>query len=110
MNLKGDLEKMEATITSKNIQIGSHVRYTGTGSAGGIINVRTDDEGTWAKMDTTELWYNSQFLEMIDEHEYQRIQHKEKELTCKEKVKKEVSIKKKLEEIDMSSELCDGGG
>ncbi len=101
---------MEAVDTVKNILIGSHVRYTGTGSAGEILDVRTDEEGTWAKMDTTELWYNSQFIEVIDENEYQRIKHKEKELSGKEKVKKEVSIKKKLEEIDMSSELCDGGG
>ncbi|MGO9388061.1 MAG: DUF2098 domain-containing protein [Methanobacterium sp.] len=94
----------------KNILIGSHARYTGTGSAGEIINIRTDEEGTWAKIDTTELWYNSQFLEVIDEKEYQRIKSKEKILSGKEKVKKEVSFKKKLEEIDMSSELCDGGG
>ena len=94
----------------KNILIGSHARYTGTGSAGEIIDIKTDEEGIWAKIDTTELWYNSQFLEVIDENEYQRIKHKEKELSCKEKVKKDVSLKKKLEEIDMSSELCDGGG
>jgi hypothetical protein len=94
----------------KNILIGSHARYTGTGSAGEIIDIKTDEEGIWAKIDTTELWYNSQFLEVIDENEYQRIKHKEKELSGKEKVKKDVSLKKKLEEIDMSSELCDGGG
>jgi hypothetical protein len=94
----------------KNIIIGSHARYTGTGSAGEIIDIKTDEEGIWAKIDTTELWYNSQFLEVIDENEYQRIKHKEKELSGKEKVKKDVSLKKKLEEIDMSSELCDGGG
>ncbi len=94
----------------KNILIGSHARYTGTGSAGEIVDIRADEQGTWAKIDTTELWYNSQFLEVIDENEYQRIKHKEKELSNKEKVKKDVSLKKKLEEIDMSSELCDGGG
>ncbi len=96
--------------TVKNILIGSQVRYTGTGSAGEIIDVKTDEEGTWAKIDTTELWYNSRFLEVIDQNEYQRIKRKERKLTSKEKVKKDVSIKKKLEEIDMSSELCDGGG
>jgi len=70
----------------KNILIGSHARYTGTGSAGEIIDIKTDEEGIWAKIDTTELWYNSQFLEVIDENEYQRIKHKEKELSGKEKV------------------------
>jgi hypothetical protein len=92
------------------ILIGAHVRYNGTGSAGEIKDIKTDEEGTWAKIDTTDLWYNSQFLDVIDEKEYQRIIRKEKILSGKEKVKKDVSLKKKLEEIDMSSELCDGGG
>lgn len=105
---------METTdALGKNILKGSHVRYTGTGSAGEVLDVRSDEEGIWAKVDTTDLWYNSQYLEVIDEREYQRIKRKEKELTDKEQAKtvqKSVNIKKKLEEIDMSSELCDGGG
>lgn len=98
----------------KNILKGSHVRYTGTGTAGEISDIKTDDEGTWAKMDTTELWYNSGFLEVIDQTEYERIKRKEKQLRGKseeeDKVKKAVRLTKKLEDVDMSSELCDGGG
>lgn len=98
----------------KNIFKGSNVRYTGTGSAGEVLDIKIDEEGNWAKMDTTNLWYNSQFLELIDQNEYQRIKRKQKQtkdLSGKEeKVKKAVSLKKKLEDVDMSSELCDGGG
>jgi len=105
---------MEATdAINKTILKGSHVRYTGTGSAGEVLDVRSDEQGTWAKMDTTELWYNSEFLELIDEQEYRRIKLKEQRLSGAEKadkVKKSVSIKKNLEDVDMSSELCDGGG
>lgn len=98
---------MEAT---QKILIGSHARYSGTGSTGEIIDVKTDEKGTWAKIDTTELWYNTRFIEVINENEYQRLKKEKNELKTEEKVKKEVSFKKKLNEIDMSSELCDGGG
>lgn len=89
---------------------GSHVRYTGTGSAGEVLDVKTDEKGTWAKIDTTDLWYNSEFLELIREHEYERIRHGKKERTEKDKIEKAVRLKKDLENVDMSSELCDGGG
>lgn len=98
----------------KIILKGSNVRYIGTGSAGEVLDIKSDAEGTWAKMDTTNLWYNSKFLELIDKREYLRIRRKlkqMKDLTEKEKqVEKAVSLKKKLEDVDMTSELCDGGG
>ncbi len=109
-----------ADARGKNILKGSHVRYTGTGSAGEVLDVRSDEEGTWAKIDTTDLWYNSEFLELINQREYERIKLRgrqfketaEKEETTKAKtdVEKAVTLKKKLEDVDMSNELCDGGG
>ncbi len=100
----------------KNILTGSHVRYLGTGSAGEVLEVKADEEGSWAKIDSTRLWYNSRFLEVIDRSEYQRMKIKEAQRTVTtrpdedEHVQKVVNLKKKLEDIDMSSELCDGGG
>lgn len=103
-----------ADARGKNILIGSHVRYTGTGSAGEVLDIKTDEEGSWARIDTTDLWYNSMFLELINPHEYERIKRRAKQRTGlsdkEEKIKKAVNLKKKLEDIDMSSELCDGGG
>lgn len=100
-----------ADALGKHILKGSHVRYTGTGSTGEVLDIKTDEEGTWAKMDATDLWYKSEFLELIDQKEYERIKRKEKQLKGKEeKVKKAVRLKKELQDVDMSSELCDGGG
>ena len=45
-----------ANSKNKEISVGSHVRYTGTGSAGEVLGLRSDDEGLWAKVDTTQLW------------------------------------------------------
>lgn len=99
-----------ADARGKNILKGSHVRYTGTGSAGEVLNLKEDEEGTWAQIDTTKLWYNSEFLELINQREYDRIKGRKKQISEKDKVEKAVSLKNKLEDVDMSSELCDGGG
>jgi len=105
---------------NKEILVGSHVRYSGTGSAGEVLSVRSDEDGVWAKMDTTELWYNSRYLELLNEEEYTRFKRRESrqnttkssdETDDKEATKKKLeNIKKNLEDIDMSNELCDGGG
>jgi hypothetical protein len=96
--------------TGKSILVGSHVRYTGTGSAGEVLDVKEDNEGTWAQVDTTKLWYNSEFLELINQNEYERIRRRGRHRKDIDKVEKAVSLKKQLEDVDMSSELCDGGG
>jgi hypothetical protein len=105
---------------ARNILKGAHVRYTGTGSAGEVLDLRSDNEGLWAKVDTTELWYNTRYLEVLDEEEYQKLKSREvrsrvtkssKGVDETDVTKKKVdSLKKQLEDVDMSSELCDGGG
>jgi hypothetical protein len=105
----------------KNIVKGTHVRYTGTGTAGEVLDVREDQEAKWAQMDSTKLWYNIRFLEVMDPEEYQKVKRRE---SLKEKVSREEktekdeitrktveNLKKKFaEDVDMSNELCDGGG
>ena len=106
-------------IRGKPIHKGVHVRYTGTGSAGEVVDFRTDDKGTWVLLDTTDLWYKNQSLEVIGETEYSKMKNhtvfkseKEQEnANSKESVHDKIKkAKSKLEEVDMSSELCDGGG
>lgn len=104
----------------KEILIGNHVIYSGTGSAGEVLDVRRDDEGVWVKVDSTQLWYNSRFLELIGREEYMKLKSRKSKRKIKvsnkeddEKVatkKKVDATKKDLEGVDMSSELCDGGG
>jgi hypothetical protein len=107
-----------ADARGKIIFKGAHVRYTGTGSAGEVTDIKSDDDGSWAKIDTTDLWYKSQFIELIDEDQYKRLKVKEvpeieEDVDEREKVNGKVkkSRKEKIGEgVDMSSELCDGGG
>lgn len=94
---------------------GNHVRYTGTGSTGEVTNLRSDDEGSWVLLDTTELWYKTDSLEVIREEDYLKIKNhtifKSEKVNEKEDVKDKVQRSKtKFENVDMSNELCDGGG
>jgi hypothetical protein len=103
----------------KPIVKGVHVRYTGTGSAGEVLDFRSDNEVTWVLMGTTDLWYQSESLEVIGEVEYNKIinhsifkkEENSEDIDEKEKVKEKIAgLKGKFEDVDMSNELCDGGG
>jgi|SRR5664280_675531 hypothetical protein len=106
-------------VRGKPIQKGVHVRYTGTGSAGEVVDFRTDDNGTWVLLDTTDLWYKTQSLEVIGETEYSKMKNhtifksekEQEDADSKESVKDKIKkSKSKFEDVDMSNELCDGGG
>jgi len=91
----------------KLITKGSYVIYTGTGTIGKIVDFKTEDDGTWVKIEDIDLWYKSNYLQAID-----KIQEKRLEKASKEDIREKIKERKKLvsEDIDMSSELCDGGG
>lgn len=106
-------------VRGKPILKGVHVRYTGTGSAGEAVDFKSDDNGTWVLLDTTDLWYKTEFVEVIGETEYNKIQNhtifkaeeKSEEHDEKEKIKGKIKRSKgSFEDVDMSNELCDGGG
>lgn len=113
------VKNVEAAKRNEELSIGVHVRYNGTGSAGEVLALRSDDDGIWAKVDTTQLWYNSRYLELLDEGEYRKIKDRESKKNQKldedaderELTKKKIdSLKEDLEGVDMSTEMCDGGG
>ena len=89
----------------KSINQGAYVIYGGTGTIGKVSDIKTIDEDTWAKIDTTDLWYKGSTLQLVDKTDKVITESKE---DIKEKIKK----RQKLvgEDIDMSNELCDGGG
>ncbi len=111
---------MEVTdVRGINIQKGVHVRYTGTGSTGEVMDYKSDNSGSWVLMDTTDLWYRSDAVEVINENEYSKIKNHivfkqeqgNEEVNEKENIKAKVKkAKGGLEDVDMSNELCDGGG
>lgn len=93
----------------KTIEKGSYVVYNRTGTIGKVIDVRSEDNGSWVKVDSTELWYNSKYIEAIDKIEEKSLEEQKR---LKEDIKERVKKRQKLvgEDVDMSTELCDGGG
>lgn len=50
-----------------DIEIGSPVRYGGTGTKGHVKEIICDSEGAWAMIDTTGLLYRLESLRVLDE-------------------------------------------
>ncbi|MEN4006951.1 MAG: DUF2098 domain-containing protein [Methanobacteriaceae archaeon] len=90
----------------KPIAEGSYVIYQGTGTMGKVTAIKTIDNDIWAKIASTNLWYKSNTLQVIDKGDEKLTKLSKEDL--KEKIRR---IRKTVgEDIDMSSELCDGGG
>ena len=105
-------------VRGKPILKGFHVRYTGTGSTGEVIDLKSEDNENWILLDTTDLWYKTDSLEVINKSDYERIKNhtifktkNKEEPDKKEDIKGKIErSKNKFDDVDMSSELCDGGG
>ena len=93
----------------KTINVGAMIRYEGTGSTGEVSAVKVEDNEGWIKIDQSDLWYNSEYLEVLEKFDAKKEKTSDQDKTAKalEKAKK---MQKELEEINMGSELCDGGG
>jgi len=53
-------------IDGKPINVGSNVRYINTDTIGVIEDIMTDEEGTWALLDTTQLYYRIDTLQITE--------------------------------------------
>ena len=90
------------------ISIGSNVRYINTDTIGEIIDITTDDEGTWALIDTTQLYYRVDTLQITDRKASAGKEYTVSEEDVKERIKKqaEAAQASTLEEVFQAT----GGG
>jgi len=53
----------------KTIEIGSYIRYTGTGTVGKVVDVKIDedDDLKWVKLEKPNIWYSNDVVEIINE-------------------------------------------
>ncbi|CAG0972684.1 hypothetical protein METP3_01587 [Methanosarcinales archaeon] len=60
------MSEIKATDMSGNpLQIGNFVEYVNTGTKGNVTEIISDDEGTWALIDKTDLYYKTEVLRRI---------------------------------------------
>ena len=95
-------------LRGKPVTVGSKVRYSRTGTSGEVSAVKVEDNQGWVKMNDSDLWYNNEYVEVFDKLETKRKPKTTDE--AEDALKKAEKIRKSIEEVDMSSELCDGGG
>ncbi len=65
------------------LKVGSNVLYSATGTRGIVIELLSDEEGIWALVDKTNLYYKTGVLKLIEKKE-------EKELGEKQFTQKEI--------------------
>ena len=91
----------------KEITLDSHVRYVDTGTIGKVIDIKTQDESDWVKIDKTNLWYCSNLVELLDEKDLKKSFDKDNDELDIEALKEKAE---KLENMEMDSSVAEGGG
>ncbi|WP_292462014.1 DUF2098 domain-containing protein [Methanolobus sp.] len=72
----GHLEALD--INGNPLMVGAAVRYLNTGTTGRVLDIKKDDEGIWAQIDTTGLYYIVDVLLIIDPGELKEKKEAEK--------------------------------
>ncbi len=89
------------------LQVGSYVLYGATGTKGYVTELMSDEEGTWALVDKTDLYYKTEVLTVIEKVEEKEI--KEKAFTRKE-VGEKLEKEKEAAPTEMSDVSVESGG
>ena len=92
------------------IPLGSYVRYVDTGTIGKVLDLKTENDVGWVKIDKTDLWYRADLVELLDEKDIKKSTYYDNEGdddididTLKEKARS-------LEDMEMDSSVAEGGG
>ena len=98
---------MVVDVRGQNIEIGSFIRYSGTGTISKVVDFKDEDEKTWVKIEEPALWYAADSLEVVSEKDLIEI---ENTLDAEDAVQK-----LKDAQLDLSDSLndiqgCEGGG
>lgn len=95
----------------KPITVGATVKYVSTRTVGKVVEMKREDDKTWALLDKTRLYYDTRYLEVTAEDATEE----EDETTAKidmEEVEKKIRSMEdalKVKDINMDTS-CEGGG
>lgn len=101
---------MAVDARDKEISVDDYVRYVDTGTVGKVIGIKTEDEVDWVKIDKTNLWYKAELVELLDEKDIKVgfiPKSGDDEDVDVEAIKEKAS---KLENMQMDSNVAEGGG
>ena len=80
------------------IEIGSYIIYSNVGTIGEVLDIKTDEKGSWVLItidELSKLWYNTDYVEVTDKKYVKSInkdEDKNKELSVDE-IKERIGLK-----------------
>lgn len=92
------------------IEVGSYIIYSSVGTIGEVLDIKTDENGSWVLIavdELTKLWYNTKYIELTDK--------KYVKTSTNDKDDKELSVDEIKEYLkhtvssEMSSDAVGGG-
>ena len=92
------------------IEVGSYIIYSSVGTIGEVLDIKTDENGSWVLIavdELTKLWYNTKYIELTDK--------KYIKTNTNDKDDKELSVDEIKEHLkhtvssEMSSDAVGGG-
>ena len=92
----------------KEIALGNHVRYVDTGTIGKVVEVKTENDIEWVRIDKTDLWYRSKLVELLDEKDLKKKSFDDDNDDIDIESLKEKALD--LENIELDSNVAEGGG
>ena len=92
------------------ITLDSYVRYVDTGTIGKVVDVKTNNGVEWVKLDKTNLWYRSNLVELLDDKDIKKSSFFDKEDDGEIDIEDMKEKAKALEDIELDSNVAEGGG
>ena len=91
----------------KIVKIGSYIRYTGTGTIGKVVDLKSKGDMDWVKLEDNNLWYSTDLIELVDENS---LDIKESKIKRDPDVEDLKSLTSELDEATLTSGGAEGGG
>ena len=92
------------------IPINSYVRYVATGTIGKVLDEKIKNDIEWVKLDKTNLWYRSRLVELLDEKDIKKSTFFDKENGDEIDIETMKEKARALEDIELDSNVAEGGG
>jgi hypothetical protein len=105
-------ESIAATdLYGKPITIGTTVKYISTRTVGKVIDIKREDDRTWAEVDSTHLYYDTRYLEVTTAKTVIDDDEEAAKMDMDEVEKKVRNMEEMLKIKDVSNDSsCEGGG
>jgi hypothetical protein len=100
-------DAMVTDLAGNPLHVGSFVLYPPTGTKGFVTEIMSDEEGTWALVDKTNLYYKTEVLTAIKKVEEKELGEK---VFTREEVGEKLEKEKEAAPTEMSDVSVESGG